>query len=101
MSNRKPQARHAGYRIAVFETLEEAEALDRNGQLCFQNFDHELSGLDGLEAIDSENNFEDGDIFPAYIRVCKNVGKRQVAGRKVKLLNREGAGEASEALPLS
>jgi hypothetical protein len=101
MSNRKPQARHAGFRIAVFETLEEAQAMDRSGQLCFQNFDHELSGLDGLEAIDEENNFEDGDIFVGYIRICKNQGKRKVEGRKVTLLNREGNDEATEALPLS
>jgi hypothetical protein len=101
MSNRKPQARHAGYRIAVFETLEEAEAMDRDGQLCFQNFDHDLSGLDGLEALDSENNFQDGDIMIAYVRICKNVGKRTVKGRKAKLLNRDNGDEAAEALPLS
>ena len=102
MANRKPKARHDGYRIAAFLSLEEARNLDRDGQLMFQNFEHDLSGLDGLEAIDEENNFEDGDIFVAYIRVCKNKGRTKPEGRKVQTVDeRDTSVEAAESLPLS
>lgn len=102
MANRKPQARHAEYRVAAFLSLEEARNLDRQGQLMFQNFEHSLSGLDGLAAIDEANNFEDGDIIPCYVRICKNKGYQAPQGRKVQTVDGTStAAEAAEDLPLS
>lgn len=102
MANRKPKARHEEYRIAAFLSLEEAQNLDRAGQLMFQNFEHTLSGLDGLAAIDEANNFEDGAIFPCFIRVCKNKGYQAPTARKVNLVNGESAAASdAEELPTS
>ena len=102
MANRKPQARHAEYRVAAFLTLDEARNMDRNGQLMFQNFEHSLSGLDGLAALDEANNFEDGDIIPCFVRICKNKGYQAPQGRKVQTVDGTStAAEAAEDLPLS
>lgn len=102
MTNRKPKARHDEYRIAAFLTLEEAKSLNRAGQLMFQNFEHTLSGLDGLAAIDEANNFEDGAIFPCYIRVCRNKGYQAPEARKVNLVDGESAAATdAEELPTS
>lgn len=102
MANRKPQARHAGFRLAGFLSLEEARNMDRNGQVMFQNFEHSLSGLDGLAAIDEANNFKDGDIIVGYFRVCENKGYQAPQGRKVQTVDGTStAAEAAEDLPLS
>lgn len=102
MANRKPKARHDGYSIRAFLSLEEAQNLDRTGQLMFQNFEHSLSGLDGLAAIDEANNFEDGAIFPCYIRVCRNKGYQAPEARKVQLVTGESAAATdAEELPTS
>ena len=107
MAQRKPKARHAGMRIAVFLSKEEALAEDRNGQIALQNFEHTMTGLNGLDALDAENDFEDGDVIaiPCYIRVCKNKGYTAPVGRKVTVLRDEAetvaTSDSAEDLPLS
>ena len=96
MANRKPTARHADFRVAGFLTKDEALQNDRNGQVMFQNFEHNLTGLTGLDALDQSNDFQDGDVFPIWVRVCKNTGYQAPSSRKVSVIRETGEGEQAE-----
>lgn len=99
MANRKPSARHADHYIAVYLSKEEALSEDRDGLVSIQNFEHTLNGLDGLEALDSENDFEDGDVIeiPCFIRVCQRKQRKAPKGRKVGVVRQGEATTATEA----
>lgn len=101
MANRKPKARNSDMRIGVFLSKAEALAEDRQGQVAFQNFEHSLTGLAGLDALDAENDFEDGDVIaiPCFIRVSRNKGYTAPTGRKVAVVrdNAETPAESTSA----
>jgi hypothetical protein len=76
--NQARKANNADMYAAFYLSPEEAADQDRNGLLAIQTFEHTLEGLDGLNGLDEDNDFEDGQTFtiPITIRINKRKAER-------------------------
>jgi len=103
MANRKPKARNADMRMEIYSSLQAAENLDRSGLLDVQNLQNDLTGLQGLEALDAGQQFDDLTLIeqPCFIVIRRNKGYQAPQAVRVQTRSLKPAGSEPEAGPSS